>query len=129
MTKGDIYSVVVKIIGLYFFIKFIQHFMDLVFMVIKYKEFSDSSDTLLIYGSASALILLYFILGYFGTFKSATLTKRIFNSDSKTIDLNLGNRADRRILLKEAGSYLEFNRILEISFVKFHCLIDPLRDE
>ena len=92
MTRGDRYSVVLKIIGLYFFIKFLQHFMDLFFMVIKYEEFSDSSD-------------------------------------SKTIDLNLGNREDRRILLKEAGSYLEFNRILDISLDKFHCLIDPLRDE
>ena len=129
MTKGDLYSVVVKIIGLYFFIKSIQLIIYLLIMVIKHQEFSDSSDILLIYSSASAMMLLYFILVYFGTIKATTMTNRILNSESKTIDLNLGNRVDRWILLKAAGSYLEYNGILGISVVKFHWLIDPSRDE
>ena len=89
MTKQDIYSIVVKILGLYFLTKFIQHFMELGFMIARYKSYGESPDILIIFGGIFVTTVISFVLGYFLTFKSESITKRIFKFDSKTIDIGL----------------------------------------
>ena len=72
-------------------------------MLARYDSFSESSDTLIIYGGGFTMTLLYFVLGYFGTLKAEVITKRISKPDTKTIDLGLGKTEWMEISLVTVG--------------------------
>lgn len=91
MKKSDLYTVSLKIFGLFLFFRVIIHIKDFLFMTIGSMTFSDTPVDM-VYGGIIFSILIELAVGYILIFKTESVTNRISKSDS-TVEL-LTSRKD-----------------------------------
>lgn len=74
MTKKDILTIAIKIFGLYYFVRFVQHVMELFYMVLNY---FDISEGWFIHTGITLTILIDIIFAYLAIFKTELIVNRI----------------------------------------------------
>jgi len=90
MTKKDLLNVSIKIFGLYYFVRFFQHFTELIFMVAGSNVFTDAHvDAWVVYAGIFVTTLVDLGFAYLATFRTDLLTNRISGADSSVGPLTL----------------------------------------
>ena len=93
MQKTEVYSLAVKILGLYFFAKFVHYLIDFFFMFTANGDFNYAIQNWNIYQGIALTTAVYFVMGYLATFKTDLITKRIFKKKDESIQIAL-NKSD-----------------------------------
>lgn len=90
MQKTEVYSLAVKILGLYFFARFFHFLIDFFYMFSANGDFNYSIQNWEIYKGIALTTAVYFAIGYLATFKSDLITNRIFRTKNQAIEISLG---------------------------------------
>ncbi|WP_258105896.1 hypothetical protein [Marinoscillum sp. MHG1-6] len=90
MQKSGVYSLAVKILGLYFFARFVHYLIDFFYMFSANKDFNYAIQNWEIYKGIALTTVVYFAIGYLATFKSNLITDRIFRTKDEAVQIALG---------------------------------------
>ena len=89
MTKKDLYTIAIKIFGLYFLTTFIQDSLELVYVILGSLNAKNFDVTWVIYGSVIFKTVLDLAVFYIATLRTEIVTNKIFSDENKIIKSNL----------------------------------------
>lgn len=103
MTKSELLSVVIKIFGLYYFVRFIQHFMEFIFMLVGNSAFDYGIDTWFIYSGIFITVVVEFFFSYVATLRTELITNRIGKLGNEPFELPTNKTSLLEITLAAIG--------------------------
>ena len=108
MTKTDIYSIVIKIFGLVFLVKFVSRLIDFISFVGNLGNIWNEPDYpfFSMFFAITISILFYFLIGYIALLRTDVIVNRFFTPDSKVLDLPLVKSDYLEISLAAIGAYI-----------------------
>ena len=90
MTKSELLNTAIKIFGLYYFVRFVQHFMELVFMAVGNNLFDNGQmESWYIYSGISITVIVELTIAYLATFKTELITNKISPNNNETAELEI----------------------------------------
>ncbi len=88
MTKADLFNIAIKIFGLFYFVRFVQHFMEFLFMIFGNTFWPDmQAQGWYIYVGIFVTLLVDFVFAYLAIFRTSTIVTRISSADEGTVAL------------------------------------------
>ncbi|MEQ8470838.1 MAG: hypothetical protein RIC35_06610 [Marinoscillum sp.] len=86
MTKTELLNTAIKIFGLYYFVRFVQHFMEFLFMIFGNNFFTDGQG-LFIYAGISITFLVEVGFAYVAIFRTELIANKISSTNQGTVEL------------------------------------------
>jgi hypothetical protein len=87
MTKKEVLNIVIKIFGLYYFVKVVQHFMDFLIIIIGNSAFDYQLDTWFLYGGIFLSMVVELTFAYVATLRTELITNIITKDNGGTVKL------------------------------------------
>ncbi|MDN5215790.1 hypothetical protein QQ020_27175 [Fulvivirgaceae bacterium BMA12] len=88
MTKTELLNVAIKIFGLYYFVRFVQHFMEFLFMAFGTNFYDDDQlQGWFIYAGIFLTFLVDFVFAYFAIFRTEYIVSKISRNNEGTLEL------------------------------------------
>ena len=87
MTKSELLNIVIKIFGLYYFVRFVQHLMEFLFMVIGNSTFDYGLETWFVYSGIFITTLVELAFAYVATLRTELIANRLSGGTEETLTL------------------------------------------
>ena len=88
MTKSELLNTAIKIFGLYYFVRFVQHVIEFIFMIIG-SDFYRQPDSSIVLAGISLTFVVDLAFAYFALFRTELISNKISKSSQEAVELGV----------------------------------------